>query len=227
MKDFIKPKLALMLGLALFSSACLNCSVKAQTPAKTKNEARPIVRVTTGVQAVQGWEQGLVRGNPNLARWHWDPIYSYKQGLARVGPEPLSIRNGTGKQSGKAGPSAYQYAVPAQQDSRPQHIPFSDQAVKEVQARYRQPVHVHTDKPIETNVFGQLSNKQTQASILPTNTIATYGNSYKSEEKITGLKYSYDKTSVYGQLINSGNRNTQPAVHRRTKSTNSTKNKHL
>ena len=33
------------------------------------------IRVTTGIGQVNGWEQSLVRRNPNLGRWHWDPVY--------------------------------------------------------------------------------------------------------------------------------------------------------
>ena len=204
-KDFTKRYSLLVISASYIASTVYSLSLPAIAGNDTKN--KPIVRVTTGIQQVQGWEQGLVRGNPNLARWHWDPIYSYKQGYARLSPEPAKLMNGQpgNKIGGKPGAPAYKYNVPAQQDDRPNHIPFSSKALSEVQARYSQPEKTkppRTQARSENNVFGQISNKQTQATVMSP-TVATYGHPYASQEKLnTALKYSSDKTSVYGQLVN-------------------------
>jgi hypothetical protein len=48
---------------------------------------RPIVvRETTGTVEVRGWEKGLLKGNPNMKHWHWNPIYANPQGLRRIRP---------------------------------------------------------------------------------------------------------------------------------------------
>jgi len=200
MKDFTKRYSPLIISASLITSAVWSTVRPAIAGNDTKSQGRPTVRVTTGIQQVQGWEQGLVRANPNLARWHWDPIYSYKQGYARIGPEPIKLMNlQTGnKVVGNPSGSVYKYNVPTPQDNRPTHIPFSSKALAEVQARYSQPV-----KPRhEDSVYGKLTSKQTQAIVIPP-TVATYGHPYNSQEKLdTALKYSSDETSVYGQLLN-------------------------
>jgi hypothetical protein len=42
---------------------------------------RPGVRYTTGYTESSGWEQSLVKGQPNLGRWNWSPIVSYTQSV--------------------------------------------------------------------------------------------------------------------------------------------------
>jgi hypothetical protein len=181
-----------------------------QAQNQSNNQGKRTVRVTTGIQQVSGWEQGLIKANPNLARWHWDPIYSYKQGYATITPESAKSTNGIIKRppAGNPGRPAYHYNIPAPQDNRPQHIQFSDQALKEVQARYsRPPINpLPAATPIrQENASGQLSNKETQAAMVPSSgdSISTYGQMYKRQEiPSTALKYNLQKTSVYGQLLN-------------------------
>jgi hypothetical protein len=210
MKDFTKRYSILVVGASFILSAVCGSYLPAVAGNTAQVSDKRTVRVTTGIQQVSGWEQGLVRGNPNLARWHWDPIYSYKQGLGRVGPEPLSVKDGQrgNKVSGNSAGSAYKYNIPPQQDNRPVHIPFSSKALAEVQAKLAQPVRPRN----ENNVYGKLSNQATQAKIISP-TVATYGSPYTSKELNTSLKYSSDKTAVYGELLNE----KQKAAYHRTK----------
>lgn len=200
MKDFSKRYSLLIIIASFIASMIYSARLPTMAENATKKQDQRTVRVTTGIQQVQGWEQGLVRANPNLARWHWDPIYSYKQGISKLSPEPVKLIDGQrgNKVAGNPGGAAYKYHAPVSQDSRPKHIPFSDKALEEVNARYAQPV-----KPQhEDNVYGKLNSKETQAKIISPEspTIATYGYPYKVKTDTT-LKYSSDKTSVYGQLL--------------------------
>jgi hypothetical protein len=36
-----------------------------------------VTHSTGNVVVKQGWETGLVKGNPNLGHWHWDAMYSF------------------------------------------------------------------------------------------------------------------------------------------------------
>jgi hypothetical protein len=209
MKDCTRKHLLLMIapGLIVIGSKFISLPVLSANNAK--NQDKHTIRVTTGIQQVQGWEQGLVRSNPNLARWHWDPIYSYRQGYATVSPEAMKTSNGRSlnRVSGSPGKPAYNYIVPAPQDSRPKHIPISPQAMEEVQARYSQEKpKLPTAQPVQENVLGQLNHKDTQATLVAPSvsaTVATYGKPYARRERFdTALKYSSQKATVYGQLMN-------------------------
>lgn len=57
------------------------CQKQRQT---TKLPPGRYMRVTTGSVEVKGWEHNLVERTPNLARWHWDPLYSTTQGYRSV-----------------------------------------------------------------------------------------------------------------------------------------------
>jgi len=176
-----------------------------------KNQATRTVRVTTGVEAVQGWETGLVRANPNLARWHWDPIYSYRQGYARLPLQtgkPDTARTIPSKISVQTMPAqpnkpVFNYPTAPRADSRPIHIPFSPQAIEEVNARYKQAEKKQlpeAEPGHEERISGQLSNRKTPAG---PPSIATYNQQYTRKESLdTALKYSTQRTSVYGQLLN-------------------------
>lgn len=91
---------------------------------------RPAMRVTTGVVQIHGWQNDLVQRQRNLSRWHWNPIYSYKQGLV-----------GSGRNKGEPTKSHYSHqnkAVTASKDShylKPEHVPFSAKAEAEIAAR--------------------------------------------------------------------------------------------
>ncbi len=213
MKDFTKPYSLLVISASFFVSTFYSAVLPAKAGNDAKSSNNPTVRVTTGIQQVQGWEQGLVKANPNLARWHWDTIYSYKQGVGRLRPEPIKVINGpTGnKIAGNPGGAAYKYNVPAAQDNRPKHIPYSSKALAEVQARLAQPVQAQH----EDNAYGKLTSKQTQAELVP-ETIATYGKPYQSKETLdTNLKFTSDKASLYGQLLNENHHYNQASKSRK------------
>jgi len=182
------------------------------------------VRVTTGIGAVQGWEQGLVEKNPNLGRWHWDPIYYYKQGYGPVTSRSLKGDSRlTGKQANPAnpvnrsGPTSMSYQIPVWHDAKPVHIPYSPQAMAELHGRLFVPGK-SPESPITSkeSVLGKLMNQSVKGD-----PIATYNNILPERENSlnTGLKYSSQSTAVYGQLLNS------KAVHKNHSSPNQQRRK--
>src|SRR5262245_40541732 len=50
-------------------------------------EKRPI-SYTVGCVEYRNWEAALVRNNPNLRHYHWNPIYANVQAVRLVGPPP-------------------------------------------------------------------------------------------------------------------------------------------
>jgi len=161
------------------------------------------VRVTTGIGAVQGWEQGLVEKNPNLGRWHWDPIYYYKQGYGPVTSRSLNnygkpIGKPTGKQSNN--PNSMSYQTPNWHDVKPEHIPYSPQAMAELKGRLYLPGK-SPESPLNTkeSVLGKLMNQSAGGE-----PISTYNNILPERKNSlnTALKYNSQSTAVYGQLLN-------------------------
>jgi hypothetical protein len=162
------------------------------------------VRVTTGIGSVQGWETGLVEKNPNLARWHWDPIYYYKQGYGPVTSRGLNLKldgKPTGKQSiNRSTQTGLSYQTPAWHDVKPEHIPYPPQVMVELQGRLYLPKK-SPENPLASkdSVLGKLMSEQVKGEH-----IATYNNILPERQNSlnTALKYSSQTTSVYGQLLN-------------------------
>jgi hypothetical protein len=59
-----------------------------------KGQSRP-VSVTLGSVEYRHWQDNLVKGNPNLKHFHWNPIYSNVQGVKLVKPMPKNPIKGT------------------------------------------------------------------------------------------------------------------------------------
>ncbi|HEY9784557.1 MAG TPA: hypothetical protein V6D17_04075 [Candidatus Obscuribacterales bacterium] len=55
-------------------------------------QTNPIMRETIGTIETRGWERTLIKGNPNLKHWHWNPIYSTVHGYKRVKPGSMKLR---------------------------------------------------------------------------------------------------------------------------------------
>jgi len=193
---------SLVIRLLITANVLIVLTIAPALSDEEQQSRKRAVRVTTGIGAVQGWEQGLVGRNPNLARWHWDPIYYYKQGYGPVTSKKSSIYlKPTGKPTGKqTSNSGMSYQSPATQDSRPEHIPYSPQAMADLQGRLSVPKSL-PDNPVADNesVLGKLMDKSTGGEVT-----ATYGKLLPQRQSSlnTGLKYSSQSTSVYGQLLN-------------------------
>ncbi len=193
----------LLAALMTLNSLGVPCAY-ADTKAKKQGVPTRTVRVTTGIEAVQGWEQGLVRGNPNLARWHWDPIYSYKQGYAKLPVQTAKPDTAIAPNQGyKHAPTkaTYQYPVENRPDDRPGHLPFSPQAMEEVKARYSEAKMPQA--PMDQPSYEERVNAKLTQPVQSEPTTATYGRVYSRKENVgTSLKYNSQQTAVYGQLLN-------------------------
>lgn len=91
---------------------------------------RPTVRVTTGVVQINGWQGDLVKHNPNLSRWHWNPVYVYKQGLVGGGRKNT---NAAGERSRASAPPPM--LPEGSRYVKPVHVPFNPKALAEVEAK--------------------------------------------------------------------------------------------
>lgn len=153
------------------------------------------IRVTTGISEVHGWEQGLIQKNPNLARWHWDTIYSYKQGYGPLTPHPMKGEGGGTTKQIPAKSNLTRYPSQPEHYDKPTHVPYSPDALAKVKARLiPKPVPAPVIEPEQTEaVSGTLHNPQQP-------NIATYKNVLPATLN-TSLKYNTEKTAVYGQLL--------------------------
>jgi hypothetical protein len=171
------------------------------------------VRVTTGIGAVQGWEQGLVQQNPNLARWHWDPIYYYRQGYGPVQSRPLrtDARTTPANVSRPTGRQINEGRQPDQpHDSRPVHLPYSPQIMAELQGRLLPPKNQsentfgHKDTVLGKLMTPSETKIANYGNVLPYGKNSLYGNvsPYRKHSFNTALEYNSQNIAVYGKVIN-------------------------
>lgn len=73
------------LAMAVFMVLALISGQRAE--AARHSELRS-VRTTVGCVEVRNWEENILRSNPNLRHYHWNPIYANVQGTRLVGPPP-------------------------------------------------------------------------------------------------------------------------------------------
>jgi len=121
------------------------------------------VRVTTGVVAVSGWEKALIKNDPTLRHWHWDPMYSYKTGYPSI---PDYSKAKWASQAASNEPR-FRYAKPAHLPlpTRPQpdlnilenlsgkvDVPHNCEAQQETKAEIKcQPGYATATKPVLLN----------------------------------------------------------------------------
>ncbi|MGH9548614.1 MAG: hypothetical protein ACRD72_25525 [Candidatus Angelobacter sp.] len=179
------------------------------------------VRETIGTVETKGWEANLVRGNPNLAHWHWDPIYSNPQGMKYISPINIG-----GKQSAPTGghyikPAHVPTIIPVQhrdelQDykdaiaRRHQEEVKAQLAQEKVKARLaqekvraqlaQQKTHAALDNG---DIFGNLVDKQLAGQMLPPGpVVATYGNDYTFPSG-SGNWRATERAEVHGKIATS------------------------
>lgn len=107
----MRPTLAPSLLFTIL--ACLAFSATSAGAA----DPRPTIRETVGTVEVRGWQKELVKGNPNLQHWHWNPIYSNVQGYKKVGPGGPPMRQQGIYRPIKGGDSPKRYI-------KPKHVAF-------------------------------------------------------------------------------------------------------
>lgn len=95
-----------------------------QLASPAESSERPAVRVTTGVTEVKGWENSLVRRNPSLSHWHWNPIYVYRQGMNSNRPSRPNFNHKNPNLAKSPGTTSNQHYI------KPIHMPFSPEATE-------------------------------------------------------------------------------------------------
>src|SRR5579883_1911885 len=151
------------------------------------------VRVTTGYHTVSGWENNLVKSDPNLRRWTWVPIGSADQAYIHVAP------------------GQYAKHLPVQPPQRPKscyvkpiHVPLPD-------INYGRPEplkaeHIATARSDNTNVClsGKLKLSKQEPNPAGRTRTLSYGNGYGD---ITGRLHPSlssaitENKSVHGKLM--------------------------
>ncbi|HEY9679752.1 MAG TPA: hypothetical protein V6C76_17245 [Drouetiella sp.] len=111
--------LAATLAAACLQILCVNADA---------SERKAVVRVTTGSVQIDNWQHDLVKDNPNLGHWHWNPIYANTQGLKAIGvkAQPDRYRHNGGPH--QIHPNTTVQAIKPRPGSvyiRPNHIPFN------------------------------------------------------------------------------------------------------
>ncbi len=159
-------------------------------------ESRP-VRVILGSVETKNWEQNLVKNNPNLAHYHWNPVYSSVQGTQLLTPMPRPPAQGT-VPPGKNVGSPHVVFHPARPRppvySKPRQIPPQRNTSTSLDYKHAQPAHDLTGrilpkKPQNTfdpQVFAQLRNQQLGGQLLrkPDGAVAK---SLPAEGRVSGL----------------------------------------
>jgi len=112
--------------ISLLSTILLACFF-ARPAQATNPPGRPYVTTyTAGQVEVKGWEQGILKQNPNLRHWHWDPVYAniHKYKVVHPGGPPrVKLTSGRNRDPLSAG----RPTVPPPRVSRyikPIHVPY-------------------------------------------------------------------------------------------------------
>ena len=160
------PRLHRYAGASLLALAAALALYQAEASAK---EGR-MARVVTGSVTVSGWEQQLIRGNPNLRHFYWSSITSNVQGRHKVseihGPNIKHVKFIPARPRKKP---VYVRPVhiptiagrPSSYSGKPVHIPITRK--KETSASIRSP---EVSSRVATKaVNGQLKSKTVQANL--------------------------------------------------------------
>lgn len=212
--DLVAPPLInkIVAALACLPIICLSAEAA---------ERKAVVRVTTGSVQINGWQHSLVRNNPNLGHWHWNPIYANVQGLKQV-----RANNPPDRFHHRSGPAQLHPNVTVTQIvprpnsvyQRPNHIPFNltRPPEKDVSANLRMPdVSARlSNRDVSANlrnnqVNGQLANRDVSATLSQNKTSASLANRNVSGELLPAPQQpappAPPKVATYGQSYgNSG-----------------------
>jgi hypothetical protein len=212
MKDKTMKKLVSLLILSLATLFCpAYCQKQGHNSLASKLPPGRSMRVTTGSVEVRGWERGLIERSPNLARWHWDPLYSTTQGyvtaptvappLGSRYPKPIHVNTVRPPQSRSAKPTHIPFNLPTQENAREDVLAHRLDRPNQVSARENTATYLKwKDRPIslDKTVSGELQKK-------PSEDVATYGEAYNKE---LSMGEKHIKANVYGHLQGSKHKKT-------------------
>ncbi|MDZ4834268.1 MAG: hypothetical protein SGJ27_10875 [Candidatus Melainabacteria bacterium] len=130
-------------ALALLLTASLSTVDKAVA---RDGERRPI-RATLGCVEVRNWQDNLVKTNPNLAHYHWNPIYANIQGVRLVGPPPRPKQRLTSR------PKKMEIGgKPAKNQVKNQQTAYIFRPAKERPSVYKKPMHMAPQRSTHTGL---------------------------------------------------------------------------
>ncbi len=164
-------------GLSLLSLAATVFVFGQAVEAKSHPQKRQ-VRVTVGSVEVRDWEHSLVKNNPNLRHFHWNPIYANVQSREYVSPPPPP------KFPINKRPAHHEIKVD------PSHLSFKKAAPR--RRVYNNPIQVptNTSRPPQQDISGVIVNKDGRL----------VWNRPTPPQKEVAAAFSQDK--VYPQLTN-------------------------
>ncbi len=112
---------------------------------------------------ITGWQEDLVKRNPNLSRWHWHPVYIYKQGI-------LNRNKSKAAPGRKAGTPKYELPVSADT------------------THYIKPIHLpnHVQSGLDKAVSADLLPKEATESL--SGQLGSKGDSFKCDCSTNGFR---------------------------------------
>lgn len=141
--DFALRVARLGFALAILVTASLSTADKALA---SHGERRPI-RATLGCIEYRNWQENLVKTNPNLAHYHWNPIYANVQGIRLVGP-PLPPKQRLTSRPKKMAAGA----KPAKNSAKNQQTAYIYRPAKERPSVYKKPVQIAPQRNTNTAI---------------------------------------------------------------------------
>jgi len=131
-----------------------------------RGELRP-VRATLGCVEVRNWENNLVKVNPNLRHYHWNPIYANIQGTRLVGPPPPPKQRLTSR------PKKHEVASKPKRDQvKGQPANYIFRPAKERPSVYKRPMRVAPRRNPSTST--SIAYKHVAPTLNSTNTSLGY-----------------------------------------------------
>jgi hypothetical protein len=162
-----------LLALSIVTFLCAH-----PASAVTKRARLASVRVTTGVVAITGWEKALIKNDPSLRHWHWDPLYEYKTGYP-------SIPANAGRMKGKIASQAVANE-PRFHYTKPTHLPL--------------PTRSRPDPNILESLTGKIEVPRVSEAPPQLSTEAKLQKSYSTQTKPELLDSGKANMSVHARL---------------------------
>lgn len=194
--------------LAIFLNASLSAADKAVAG---QGERRPI-RATVGCIEYRNWQENLVKTNPNLAHYHWNPIYANVQGVRLVGPPPppkqrltsrpkkMELANKPAKSTLKNQSTAYIYRPNKERPSvykKPTHMAPQRSTHTAIAYRHSAPQHNTGTSLAYKHVAPQLTSRDAQGRLSSRD---TSGRLMPSEKPITVAEMEQRRRALMAKL---------------------------
>ncbi len=157
------------------------------------------MRVTTGSVEIKGWEKDLIKRSPNLARWHWDPLYANTQGYLKAGRTPMPVHD----------------SKPGSHYVQSTHVP----TIISARSHYIKPIHAATNVPVQEHLQGEVRNQNTHQSVSESTSARLTVRLNSDDKEVAGelLTKSDNQIATYGKIYDtsphSSERQSNSQVH--------------